>query len=183
MQEIIPFDWHRLLIGETPILFVGEILLRILAVYLFAVVMVRFIGKRGKRQMTPFSYLVLICMGSAVGDAMFYAEIPLLYAFFVIAAITVLTLILERVQFLSHYSRQAVNGTARLIIEDGVLDEEVQSRENLSDEQLYSMLREAGVSDMSEVDHAYVELSGQLSVFRKGEMAGRKRGLFKKRAL
>lgn len=179
MDEFQAFEWGRLLIGEAPPLFLLEILLRTSVVFTFGAVMLRIIGKRGKRQMTPFEALIIIALGSAVGDVMFYPEVSLLHAALVILTVTVLTIGFDWLQYRSKHSRLLVNGTSRLVVKDGKLIADALAQENLSDEELFSLLREQGIADISEIARAYAELSGKISVFRTKDMENRKTGLLK----
>ena len=42
--------------------------------------MLRWIGSRTIAQLSTVEFLLVIALGSAVGDSMFYAEVPLLHA-------------------------------------------------------------------------------------------------------
>ncbi len=43
----------------------------------FALVL-RLMGKRGNRSLSPFANVVIIALGSATGDSMFYPQVPLI---------------------------------------------------------------------------------------------------------
>ncbi len=83
MDPVSPFDWHRMFLGAEPPLYFLEIIFRIAALYTFTVLAVRLMGKRGNRNLSPFQTVVIIALGSATGDTMFYPQVPLLYAFLV----------------------------------------------------------------------------------------------------
>ncbi len=44
-------------------------------------------GKRGKRNISPFQTAVIIAPGSAAGDSMFYPHVPLRYALVIITVV------------------------------------------------------------------------------------------------
>lgn len=90
-DAVTPLDLQRMFIGAHPPLFLIEIVIRILLVYGFAAVVLRWMGKRGRRAFSPFELLVVIALGSATGDSMFYPEIPILHAWVVIAAVVTST--------------------------------------------------------------------------------------------
>src|SRR5688572_12528546 len=98
MATVTPLDWHRLFFGEGPPLFFMEIVVRVLLTYSFAVVALRYMGKRGQRQMAPFELVLVIALGSATGDAMFSPEVPILYAWLIIAVMVGLNRVLGIVQ-------------------------------------------------------------------------------------
>lgn len=76
MDTITPFDWYRMFIGEQPPLYFLEIVVRIVLIYAFAVFVLRYMGKRGLRQMAPFELMLVIALGSATGDSMFTQMCP-----------------------------------------------------------------------------------------------------------
>ena len=63
MQEVTPFDFSRMFFGEQPPLFILEIIVRILIIYIFSSVLLGFMSKRGKREMSPFEYMMIIALG------------------------------------------------------------------------------------------------------------------------
>ena len=84
-QPVTPFDLQRMFLGEQPLLFYAEILVRTLIIYAYTLVMIRWIGGRGVAQLSMVEFVLVIALGSAVGDAMFYPDVPLLAAMLVIA--------------------------------------------------------------------------------------------------
>ena len=91
VADVSPFDLHRMFLGDDfSMLLLGEVVFRTAFMYISALVLVRFIGKRGLGQLSPFEYLVVIAMGSAAGDPMFYPDVPLINAVVVLAAIVLL---------------------------------------------------------------------------------------------
>jgi hypothetical protein len=72
MQEYQGFDLERMFIGEFSPVLLAEIAVRTVVMYVYALAVVRFIGKRGLGQVTPFEFVIVIALGSATGDPMFY---------------------------------------------------------------------------------------------------------------
>ncbi len=89
-DPVVPFDLVRMFLGSEPPLFYLEILVRTCVVYLYALVLIRWVGGRGVAQMSTVEFLLVIALGSAVGDAMFYPDVPLLHAMLVISAVVVI---------------------------------------------------------------------------------------------
>lgn len=164
MEPVTPLDWHRMFLGEEPPLYLLEIVVRITAIYLFAVVMMRVMGKRGQGQFSPFEYVVIIALGSATGDAMFYPEVPILYAWVVIAVVVLLDRLLAWMQTRSRATNRFVEGTPRLLVHDGQVLREALHDELIRPDELMGMLRENGVRDVGDVEYAFLERSGSLSV-------------------
>lgn len=75
---LLSIDWTKLLVGEENIEFLIEISIRTIIMYFIILIGLRLLGKRGVRQLSVFELVVIISLGSAAGDPMFYKEIGLL---------------------------------------------------------------------------------------------------------
>ena len=83
LQASKSFDWRTLLLGEEEWSFLPEVLLRSTIMFIVAVIALRLIGKRGIMQHV-FELVLIITLGSAAGDPMFYSKVGLLTAILVI---------------------------------------------------------------------------------------------------
>lgn len=167
MEEIEAFDLQRMFLGEDfSGLLLLEVAFRTAFMYVSALLLVRFIGKRGLGQISPFEYLIVIAMGSAAGDPMFYADVPLVHGVLVLAAIVLLQKGLISLSGRSEAVNHFVESVPALLIRDGEVLEMALAREGLARDELFDKLREAGVTNTSQVRLAYLEPSGNLSVFR-----------------
>jgi uncharacterized membrane protein YcaP (DUF421 family) len=59
-----------------------------------------------------------------------------------------------------------VDSVPALLIENGLLREEVAHREGIATEELMMQLRQHGIRNVGEVHYAWLEPSGKISVFR-----------------
>jgi uncharacterized membrane protein YcaP (DUF421 family) len=166
MDPIIPLDFQRMFLGEQPPLYLVEILLRVFLIYGFSVLALRYMGKRGRRQLTPFEFIVIIALGSATGDSMFYPEVPVLYAWLVIASMVALDNIVASLQARYKRVNNFMEGVPRLLIRDGEVLEDELAREQIRVEELFSQLRENEVLNTGEIRYAFLEPSGNLGIVR-----------------
>jgi uncharacterized membrane protein YcaP (DUF421 family) len=160
------FDWQRMLFGDLSFAFVLEIVLRSTIMYVYTLGMVRLMGKRTSQQLTPFEFLMVIALGSAVGDPMFYAEVPLAAA---LVVITVIVGLGKLVSFIGQYNRhieKVTEGVPRTLVVDGRLDYGGMDRELVAREELLGELRGAGIEQLGQVKYACVEQSGVISILR-----------------
>lgn len=161
------FDLGQIFFGDHPPIFIAEIVLRTAIIYAYTLVLVRFIGKRGLGQMSAFDFLIVIALGSAVGDPMFYPEVPLAHAMAVIAVVVALSRGVSYVTEKSTRAQTLVEGDPVRLVRDGVIDCERLAEEQLQREELFSSLRLAGVTQLGEVARAYIEPSGHVSVMKR----------------
>jgi uncharacterized membrane protein YcaP (DUF421 family) len=163
------FDLFRILFGEeqwATSWFYLEIVLRTTVMYLYTILLARVVGHDAIGQLGPFEFVLVIAVGSAAGDPMFYPEVGLLQG---IAVITVVMLLHRGTGAITARFRtveKVVQGHAILVVEDGQVVEDALGAGRLTQGELMSLLRSAGVRNTGEVEHAYLEPTGKLSVFR-----------------
>lgn len=168
-QEAQPFDWGRLLLGDFDPLFLLEIVLRTSLVFLWLLVLLRIAGKRGVAQLSPLELAIVIGLGSAVGDAMFYAEVPLVHALLVMALVIGFQRLVAHLIITQEKVEVFLEGRPVELVRDGVIQLEGLRGSALSYEDLFERLRPAGVRQLGQVQRAYFEQDGQLSVFCHAE--------------
>ena len=80
-------DWHTFFFSDQPYGFFFEIMIRTTIMFLGVVAVLRMTGKRGVQQLSIFEMVMIITMGSAAGDAMFYGDVGILHALTVFVVI------------------------------------------------------------------------------------------------
>ena len=159
------FDFHRIFIGDAPLLFLLEIVFRTLIMYTYTVMLLRILGKRGMGQLSMLELAIIISFGSAVGDPMVGADIPILHGIVAITAVTIFQISLERLINRNRKVEALLEGKPDLIIEDGVIQWDCMIRDNLSREDLFRSLRGKDVEHLGQIQKAFFETSGSVSVF------------------
>src|ERR1700712_3706164 len=69
-QEIHLDDIHRILFGEAPSIFLLEVFVRTILIYLFLLFVVRWLGKRMSGQLTIMEMAVMLTLGAIVSVGM-----------------------------------------------------------------------------------------------------------------
>ncbi len=162
------FDLERIFLGDLPALFYLEVLLRSSLVFGFALWLIRFLGKRNLSQLSAFDLVIIIALGSAVGDPMFYDDVPILPALTAVAVVVLLNVFLARVTRVHRRFESLVESSPRLVVSRGVVVHDALKRETVSTTELFEMLRLAGVERLADVEAAVLEPSGRLSVLKAG---------------
>jgi uncharacterized membrane protein YcaP (DUF421 family) len=163
------FDWYNLFLGEHPPTFLLEILLRVFFVYTFILLFLRIGGKRTMGELTFFDFAIIIALGSAVGDAMFFDDVPLVHSFVVVASVIGLERLVARLTEDNKKLETIVEGQPALLVENGVIVKDNMRGESLSKDELFEGLRQHGIHHLGEVAVAYLEPSGKLSVIKSAE--------------
>ena len=165
-DPITPFDLSRMLFGDQPTLFHAEILLRTCIVYGYAFAMVRWIGGRSVAQLTTVEFLLVIALGSAVGDPMFYPDVPILHALTAITAVVLLNKGLDVLALKSDWAEKKINGLPIVLVREGRLLVENTRVGSLGRSELFKLLRLKGFANLGEIRLAVQEANGDVSFFR-----------------
>lgn len=159
------FDLHRIFIGDQSPLFLFEIVFRTLFLYLYTLLLLRLLGKRDIQQLTFFEFAIIIALGSAVGDPMFYPDVPLLHG-----AIVILTIVLVQraITVLTEHNEtlaSVIESVPTRLVKNGVLQLSALDDERMSRDEVFSRLRVEGLRHLGEVERAYLEPTGSVSVW------------------
>lgn len=158
-------DFEKILFGEEDWSFIPEIMLRTLIMYLVVLVGLRVLGKRGVRQLSIFELVVIIGLGSAAGDPMFYKEVGILSA----VAVFVVVIVSYRVTayFVNKNKKFEIllEGHCTCVIENGRFAIENFEKEDLAQDEFFAELRLKNVAHLGQVKLAILETNGSISVF------------------
>lgn len=165
-MDTYPFDLQRILLGDQSILFVVEIVFRTTILYFYTLLLVRFIGKRGVANLTHFELVIVIALGSAVGDPMFYGDVPLLHGIAVVTVIVIFHRLLTALTNRHDRLEKFVEGKPEYLVREGQLDLEGMSQARLSREEVFMELRHKGVQHLGQVKWAIMEVDGNVSIYK-----------------
>jgi uncharacterized membrane protein YcaP (DUF421 family) len=152
-----------------------EFVLRGAIVYVFLLVILRVTGKRQTGQLAPFDLVLLLVLSNAVQNSMNGGDNSVLGG--VISATTLIALHYG-VAFMTFKSRKLeawIEGTPRVLIHNGILNEQVMRRELLTHHELAAALRAAGCADVQHVHSATLENNGQITVSLRPPAAAERR--------
>ena len=165
-------ELERIFLGDLTWIAVLEILLRTAVLYLYTLVLIRLVGKRGLGQLSPFELLIIVALGSAVGDPMFYPEVPVLSGLVVITAVVALERLLVWLTERNQTIENLIESVPVCVVADGNLVQENLDKEDLSKHEIQMLLRLEGVENLGDVRRAYLEPTGKVSVFWFPSKAG-----------
>ncbi len=166
-QPIIPFDLHRMILGEDPPLYYLEIVVRCAVIYVWTIALLRWIGGRSVTQLSLVEFLLVIALGSAVGDALFYPDVPLAQAMVVILVVVLINKAIDGAILRWDLVKRIVDGGPVEMVRDGRIVVRSITHRTMGHAELVSALRSAGIRNLGEVDRVYMEANGRLSVFRR----------------
>jgi len=159
------FDWDRLMMNELPYNFLLEVCFRTVVMFIFLIVVLVVSGKRGVKQLSIFETVIIIALGSAAGDPMFYEDVGILPAIVVFSTIILLYRFLTWLIGRSRWFENLLEGKCVILIEDGTFAVENFNKGPLAEDEFFSELRLKGVEHLGQVRSAILETSGDLSVY------------------
>jgi uncharacterized membrane protein YcaP (DUF421 family) len=164
LQSKNAFNWRSLLLGEEEWNFLPEVLFRSAIMFIVTIIALRLIGKRGIMQ-GVFELVTIITLGSAAGDPMFYKKVGLLPAILVFISIVLMYRIVN--YFVARYKlfEYVIEGRHIRLIKDCRFAVENFKPHELTKDEILSDLRMKGITHLGQVESAYIEASGQMSVF------------------
>jgi len=145
-----------------------SVIIRTIIVSLFVFFILRWMHHKGIGQLSMFELLIIIGLGSAIGDPMIYTkQVSLPQAF---VAITVVIAIFKAIDYLTMKSKRFqrfAEEEPTLLVKDGQFSEDGLKKARLSKKEYYAHMRLGGIRDISEIDESYLEMNGQISFIRK----------------
>jgi len=112
---------------------------------------------------------LILALGSSVGDPMFYADIPLIHGMTVIALIMIYQFITTTATMRSSSAASVVDGFSVRLVVDGLIDLDGMAKARVTQHEMFGELRQAGVRELGEIQRAYLETDGQISMFKYPE--------------
>lgn len=164
-QAIHAFDWQRMLLGDEPPLFLLEILLRTVIIYVYTLALLRWLGSRTIGQLSTVEFLLVIALGSAVGDAMFYPDVPLVHALAVVTLVVLANKGLDILIARFKTAERAIDGIPEEIIRDGVFCPDFFKSTSMGPSEVFQELRQRDIEHLGQVARAYIESDGGITAY------------------
>lgn len=158
-------DFKNFLFGSEGLGFLGETALRTFVMFIIILLGLRLLGKRGVKQLSVFELVVIISLGSAAGDPMFYKEVGLVSAVMVFTIIVLAYRITTYLVGKSPRFEKMVEGSCSCLIDGGKFAIKSFKKEPLAHDEFFSELRMQSVSHLGQIKMAIIETSGNISLF------------------
>ena len=159
------FDWKQLLLGDQDWNFLFETVFRSFIMFIIIVISLRILGKRGVKQLSVFELVVIIGLGSAAGDPMFYKDVGILPALIVFIMVISLYRFIMYLIGKSEKFEHLVEGRPVCLIAEGKFSIDNFEKETLAQDEFFAELRMQGVMHLGQVQLAIIETTGSISLF------------------
>ena len=150
------------------------IILRAAFGYLFLVLMVRIVGRRPGKQLTPFEFVLVFYLGGLTLTGMVGDEVSLTNAITQILTIGLCHYALAWMRYKSDGAARLLDGIPLTLLENNVWRTETLSRMRLQDDDVMDMAREQGIKDLQAIDSATLETFGEISILPRSDESEKK---------
>lgn len=149
--------------------FMFTTLIRMVILYVVAVASVRIMGKRQIGELQPTELVITLLLSEIIAIPIQDTTIPIfntLVAVFLLVGFEILASVfnMKSVKF-----RTLIQGHPIIVIDDGVVNQDLIKQLRLTVDDMLEALRQKDVFDISQVQYAIIETNGQMSVLLKPE--------------
>lgn len=144
-----------------------DIVLRASAIFLLLYVLLRLFGKRQLGQMTPFEFVALVVVGDFVQQAVTHNDFSVTAGTLAVATFGFWSLVLGWVSYRSDTMRRLIEGQPRIVVRDGRLIDEILQRDKITEAEVLSEMRLAGIARLDDVEWGILEPSGKISFLKR----------------
>jgi uncharacterized membrane protein YcaP (DUF421 family) len=119
--------------------------------YCFLIFIVRIVGRRPGKQISPFEFVFIFFAGGLALTAMVADDASLTNAFCTISTIAVVHFALAWARQRSQTFARVIDGTPLVLLKDDVM----------------AMARDKGITSLDQIEYALLERNGEISVIKK----------------
>ena len=165
-EDIVFSDWHRWLFGQAPPSFTGEIAIRAVLIFALMLLVVSWLGRRMKGQLSISELAVILTLGAIIAGPMQLPTAGLLPSVVVLLAVLAMHRLSNWLAFKYRPVELVQQGDLVVLLRDGRLDLDEMQRQALSQEQFFGQLRNESIAQLGELRRVYLETNGRLSLYK-----------------
>jgi uncharacterized membrane protein YcaP (DUF421 family) len=145
-----------------------NIVLRGIAIYLFILIVFRFMGKRSLNEMTTFDFVLLLIISEVTQQALVGEDFSLTGSAVLICTLTGMDLLLSLIKQKFKLFDQVMEGTPLIIVENGTLLKKRMNKSQVDEEDIMHAARlTQGLEKLDEIKYAVLEKDGSISIIPK----------------
>lgn len=164
MESLLSLDWGELFgFSLSP----TEIVVRGSAMYWFLFIIFRFVVRRDVGAVGIADVLVIVIVADASQNAMAGEYDSVSDGMLLVATLIGWNVLLDWLSYLFPVVRRFAEPPPLTLVRNGQMLKRNMRRELLTEEELWSKLRQQGVESLDEIRHAYMESDGEISVIKK----------------
>jgi uncharacterized membrane protein YcaP (DUF421 family) len=143
-----------------------DIVARATVMFVVLYALLRIMGKREIGQLTPFELVVMIVLGDLIQQGVTHNDFSLTGAILAISTFAFLAIMMSWITYLFPKAEKLLDGEPRVIVRDGQLLKENLRRDRITQSEVESEMRLAGIARMTDVAWAILEPQGKISFIK-----------------
>jgi uncharacterized membrane protein YcaP (DUF421 family) len=140
-----------------------EIVIRATVTYFFLWIVVRGVGKRELAEMSPFDLILLVAIGDLIQQGVTQEDFSLTGGMLAVSTFAFWVVVFSFSQYKWSRARRVIDGTASVVVRDGVPLEQVLRVQRVSLDDLQMEARRQGIADLRDIRLAVLEPEGRFS--------------------
>lgn len=135
-------------------------ILKPIFLYIASVVLIRITGRRSIAQMTISQTILMISLGNIIVEP--FADKDIKKTITVAIIFTILLILFEVAEYYSKSFEKLLVGKEKVIVDNGIINQKNMKKLKLTNDELYSRLRQKGINKLEDVKKATLEPNGEL---------------------
>jgi uncharacterized membrane protein YcaP (DUF421 family) len=131
--------------------------------YLFLVIIVRLVGRRPGKQMTPFEFVLIFFIGGLALTAIVGDEVSFTNALCQIITIGLAHYSITWARSKSQRFARLVDGTPLILLEQHQWRTDTLRHKRIQDDDVIASARDSGIKTLQDIDQAVLERNGEIS--------------------
>jgi uncharacterized membrane protein YcaP (DUF421 family) len=164
MTDLLFIDWSELFGFSVPPF---EIMVRGTAIYWFLFFIFRFVVRRDVGSVGIADVLILVIVADAAQNAMAGEYTSVSDGMVLVATLIGWNVLLDWLSFRFNAIRRFAEPPPLGLVKNGRMLMRNMRKEFITEDELWSKLRQAGVESLEQVKEAYIESDGQISVVKQ----------------
>jgi len=137
--------------------------------YCFLIFMVRIVGRRPGKQMTPFEFVLIFFIGGLTLTSMVNDDRSFSNALVQIVTVACLHFLIAAVKVRSVWFTLLIDGTPVVLMEKNQWISENMLEMRIADDDVMAAARDKGLLSLEQIDYAVLERNGEISVIQMEE--------------
>ena len=162
-------DLHRILFGDAPAIYIVEVFIRTLCTYFILLVVIRWLSKRMRGQVTILEMAFMLTLGAIVSTVMQVPECGILMAVLVLLCTLTFEWGLSWLEFKSTRVERITQGELTILVKHGVIQPKEMAAVRIFNPRLLADLRGKGIYNLGIIKRVYLEASGMFTIYKAKE--------------
>ena len=140
-----------------------SVIIRTAIIATLVFVIVKWLGGKGIGQLSPFGLLIVVGLGTAIGDPMIYKEISIPQAMAAVIIAVIFFKVIDYLTLKSRRFRESIEPKPILLVEHGSIVNEGLKRAKMDMAEFEAEMRLSGLENAREIKYARLESNGKIS--------------------